>query len=84
MDWLKYSCLIMYAAEQHYYELAKKELGTESPDAYMWWGELETRPYMRAREGRARIYWEKGVIKKAKFKALLHINPNDNQGVRFV
>jgi len=33
------------------YEKARAELGTEDPKAFAWWGELETRPYMRARHG---------------------------------
>lgn len=41
-------------AEAHYkkaYELARDALGSESPQAFHWWLELETRPYMRARQG---------------------------------
>lgn len=77
------------SAEMHFqkaYELAKQELGSESPDAYYWWGELETRPYMRARQGLASAYWEMGRFKDAisEYEALLRLNPNDNQGVRFV
>ena len=77
------------AAEAHFqraYRLAREALGSESPQAYHWWGELETRPYMRAREGLARVYWSKERYREAiaEYEALLHLNPNDNQGVRYL
>lgn len=77
------------AVEAHYrraYELARETLGSESPKAYYWWGELETRPYMRAREGLGWIYWQTGRYREAlvEYEALLRLNPNDNQGVRYV
>lgn len=76
-------------ALDHYgraYELARETLGTEDPEAYYWWGELETRPYMRARQGRAWIYWQLGRPAKAaaEYEAMLRLNPNDNQGVRYL
>lgn len=76
-------------AEAHYrraYELARDALGTESPRAYVWWGELETRPYMRAREGLAWVYGRTGRYREAaaEYEALLRLNPNDNQGARYV
>jgi tetratricopeptide (TPR) repeat protein len=77
------------AAEAHYqraYELARDALGSESPRAYMWWGELETRPYMRAREGLAWVHSHTGRYREAvaEYEALLRLNPNDNQGVRYL
>lgn len=50
-----------------------------------FWGYLETRPYMRAREGLASILWEQGEHAEAieHIRALLQLNPNDNQGLRF-
>jgi len=76
-------------AAAHYqkaYERARETLGTESPDAYYWWGELDTRPYMRARQGLGGMHWQTGRYEKAidEYEALLHLNPNDNQGVRYV
>jgi Bacterial transcriptional activator domain. len=76
-------------AENHYqraYELARESLGTEAPDAFHWWGQLETRPYMRSREGRAWVYWTTGRYDEAidEYEALLQRNPKDNQGVRYV
>ncbi|MFB6271769.1 MAG: tetratricopeptide repeat protein [Salinibacter sp.] len=76
-------------AEDHYdraYALAREALGTESPDAFVWWLDLDTRPYMRAREGRAWVYEQTGRFREAiaELEALLELNPNDNQGVRYV
>jgi len=68
------------------YEKARVSLGTEEPQAFSWWGELKTRPYMRARHGLGLVYWKQGRYDEAlhEFTALLHLNPNDNQGVRFL
>ena len=76
-------------AEKYYlraYELAREALGSESPRAYIWWGELKTRPYMRARDGLAWVYWRTGRFLQAiaEYEALLRLNKNDNQGVRYL
>lgn len=51
-----------------------------------FWGFLETRPYMRARLGLAQCLWESGRRDEAveHYEAMLRLNPNDNQGVRYV
>jgi len=77
------------AAEEYYrkaYEKAKAALGTEDKKAFTWWGELETRPYMRARLGLGMLYLETKRYDEAigEFKELLGRNPNDNQGVRYL
>jgi tetratricopeptide (TPR) repeat protein len=76
-------------AEAHYrraYELARDALGSESPRAFHWWLELETRPYMRARQGLGWVYWQTGRYREAlgEYEALLRLNKNDNQGARYV
>ncbi len=76
-------------AEEYYrkaYEKAKANLGTEAKKAFAWWGELETRPYMRARHGLGLLYLETKRYDEAvgEFKELLRRNPNDNQGVRYL
>jgi len=50
-----------------------------------YWGVLETRPYMRARFGLAQCLWEMGELREAAdhMSALLKLNPDDNQGVRY-
>lgn len=77
------------AAEKYYrkaYEKAKAILGTEEKKSFAWWGELETRPYMRARQGLGLLFLEAKRYDEAigEFKELLRRNPNDNQGVRYL
>lgn len=50
-----------------------------------FWGILETRPYMRAREGLAHVLWFLGKRDEAieQMQEMLRLNPNDNQGVRY-
>ena len=49
-----------------------------------FWGILETRPYMRARQELADLLREAGCIDEAiaHYEAMLELNPNDNQGIR--
>ncbi|MCL4394610.1 MAG: hypothetical protein M1482_07380 [Chloroflexi bacterium] len=49
-----------------------------------FWGILETRPYMRARQGLAQTLWRLNRKEEARdhFRELLRLNPNDNQGIR--
>jgi tetratricopeptide (TPR) repeat protein len=51
-----------------------------------FWAILETRPYMRARAALADILRGEGRLAEAMghYKALLSLNPNDNQGLRDV
>lgn len=50
-----------------------------------FWSILETRPYMRAREGLARCLWALGEEQAAidHYAEMLRLNPNDNQGIRY-
>lgn len=50
-----------------------------------FWGILETRPYMRARSLLAQCLAEAGRRDEAveHYEALLELNPNDNQGLRY-
>ncbi len=54
-------------------------------EAGNFWGILETRPYMRAREGLASSLWVLGERTEAlsHYQHILELNPNDNQGVRY-
>jgi len=51
-----------------------------------FWGMLETRPYMRSLAGLMQCLWKEGkhdeAIKHA--RELLKLNPNDNQGIRYI
>jgi len=51
-----------------------------------FWGVLESRPYMRALHGLGLTLWKQGRLKETKdiFKKMLVLNPNDNQGVRYL
>jgi len=70
-------------------EAGERALG--GPEAFgeyegHFWGILETRPYMRARLGLAQCQWAAGQREEAvdHCRELLRLNPNDNQGVRYV
>ncbi len=51
-----------------------------------FWLNHQTRPYMRARLGLAQCLWESGQRTQAveHYAEMLRLNPNDNQGVRFL
>lgn len=51
-----------------------------------FWGLLETRPYMRAKAGLADCFYAKNEVDKAIeiYEEMLELNPNDNQGVRYL
>lgn len=58
-------------------EIFREEVG-------QFWGFLETRPYMRARERLAHALWKIGRKEEAAghLREMLRLNPGDNQGVR--
>jgi tetratricopeptide (TPR) repeat protein len=58
---------------------------TFTEEAGHFWGILETRPYMRAREGLAHCLWELGLKEEAveHYQKMLELNPDDNQGIRY-
>ncbi|KAF0144821.1 MAG: hypothetical protein FD156_1392 [Nitrospirae bacterium] len=61
-----------------------KEAFTE--DVGYFWGLLETRPYMRARASLAECIWKAGQREEAvgHYHEMLRLNPNDNQGIRYL
>jgi tetratricopeptide (TPR) repeat protein len=65
--------------------LGAETLTQEQEEGYFW-GLVETRPYMRAREGLAHVLWHLGEREAAIAHAqgLLRLNPGDNQGIRYV
>ncbi|MGX9182028.1 hypothetical protein [Mesorhizobium sp. BHbdii] len=69
-------------------EAGEQALGAEGFEEYAghFWGFLETRPYMRARAGLAAALWRLGQHQEAigHYWAMLELNPNDNQGIRYV
>jgi len=67
-------------------DAGKEALGADFEEfAGEFWGFLETRPYMRARFGLAWALWTRGARDEAidHLRAMLTLNPNDNQGVRY-
>jgi len=69
-------------------EAGERALGKEifEKEAGHFWGMVETRPYMRARLGVAQCLWALGKVEEAvsHFRELLRLNPNDNQGIRYL
>lgn len=69
-------------------EAGEKALGKAAfrDDVGHFWGLLETRPYMRARQGLAQTLWDKGLRDEAvtHYRDMLRLNPNDNQGIRYL
>lgn len=65
----------------------ERALGEEafSEEEGYFWGMLETRPYMRAREGLALSLWHTGHREEAieHYQRMLELNPDDNQGLRY-
>ncbi len=68
-------------------EAGERALGRETfeEEAGHFWGILETRPYMRARQGLAVCLWELGEREEAieHYREMLYLNPGDNQGIRY-
>jgi tetratricopeptide (TPR) repeat protein len=65
----------------------ERAMGSEAfEQAGHFWGILETRPYMRARAGLARVLVEQERLGEAveQYQEMLRLNPNDNQGGRQV
>lgn len=55
-------------------------------DVGLFWGLIQTRPYMRARHELALALWEGGDRDEAigHYQDMLRLNPNDNQGIRYL
>lgn len=68
-------------------DAAERALGPAvfAEQAGHFWGLVQTRPYMRARFGLAQSLEALGRREEAMahYRALLRLNPNDNQGVRY-
>lgn len=69
-------------------EAGELAVGAETfeQDVGHFWGVLDTRPYMRARAGLAQALWLSGEREDAiaHYRDLLRLNPNDNQGIRYL
>jgi tetratricopeptide (TPR) repeat protein len=51
-----------------------------------FWGDVDSRPFMRALHGRGLCLWRLGRVAEARqiFLRMLALNPSDNQGARFL
>jgi tetratricopeptide (TPR) repeat protein len=69
-------------------KISEKTLGKKlfKEEKGFFWGILETRPYMRSKLGLASCLFAKNEIDKAIniYKEMLTLNPQDNQGVRYL
>ncbi len=69
-------------------EAAARERTIGDPATYgrPFWLDLDSRPYMRALHGKGLALWRLGRTTEAAtvFRQQLKLNPNDNQGVRFL
>ena len=75
-------------AEKHYknaYQLTLEEFGGKLPERIEW-AELSNRPYLRAMHGLGLTLWRQEKTDEALeiFRIMLELNPNDNQGIRFI
>jgi tetratricopeptide (TPR) repeat protein len=68
-------------------EAGERDLGPEifHQEVGNFWGIIETRPYMRAREGLADCLFFLGEQEAAigHYRDMLRLNPGDNQGIRY-
>ncbi len=68
-------------------EVGEKDLGKAffKENEGHFWGLVETRPYMRARQTYANALEDLGFTEEAleEYMDLLDLNPNDNQGIRY-
>ena len=69
-------------------QAGERALGAETfaEDVGEFWGLIETRPYMRARQGLAEVLWRLDERDAAigHARELLRLNPGDNQGIRYL
>lgn len=69
-------------------EAAALERTIGDPDQYPmpYWGDLDSRPFMRALHGQGLCFYRLGRTQEARqvFERMLELNPNDNQGARFL
>lgn len=69
-------------------QAGERAIGPEGFKQYKgeFWGVTETRPYMRARAGLASVLWRLGERRPASehLRDMLRLNPNDNQGLRYL
>lgn len=87
LDFYQWTGMAEIEALARIVEMAEEDLGEAAFTQFVphFWGVLETRPYMRARERLGHRLLENGFLDEAaaEFGAMLELNPTDNQGVRY-
>lgn len=65
--------------------IGERSMGTNF-DGLLVWGRLDNRPFMRCMHGYGLCLWrlERNDEAEEVFKRMLWLNPNDNQGIRFL
>jgi tetratricopeptide (TPR) repeat protein len=63
-----------------------RTIGDPARYPHPFWGDVDSRPFMRALHGRGLCLWRLGRTDEARqvFVRMLELNPNDNQGARFL
>lgn len=63
-----------------------RTIGDPAQYPSVFWGDVHSRPFMRALHGKGLCLWRLGRVDEARqvFAWMLKLNPNDNQGARFV
>jgi tetratricopeptide (TPR) repeat protein len=63
-----------------------RTIGDPAHYPHSFWGDVDSRPFMRALQGRGLCLWRLGRTEEARriFVRMLELNPNDNQGARFL
>jgi tetratricopeptide (TPR) repeat protein len=69
-------------------QAAAEERTIGDPDEYpsVFWGDVKSRPFMRALYGQGISLWRLGQVEAARqiFSRMMELNPRDNQGVRIL
>jgi tetratricopeptide (TPR) repeat protein len=86
-----YTDLFVFSEAEKVYRTAvddavREQGGVVKREDVPYWLEMETRPYMRARHGLGLSLMQLHRYEEAlrEFEILMDLNPNDNQGVRFL
>lgn len=63
-----------------------RTIGDPTKYPHSFWGDVDSRPFMRALHGRGLCLWRLDRTAEARqiFARMLKLNPNDNQGARFL
>jgi len=76
------------ALHERIVQAGERDIGKQNMEAIkgQFWGYLESRPYMRALQTLGQLYEQAQRLPEAVgiYERMLELNPNDNQGVRYI